>query len=100
MCLFGTDEFSRAVASRMSNVAQATNPASKIISADALSVPPDASMMLVHVLLSATDAEAGVPLVSYAEEDTLGLRLASAVDVARDASWPRVSVLLPRAPGG
>ena len=41
-------------------------------------------MMLVHVLLSATDAEAGVPLVSYAEEDTLGLRLASAVDVARD----------------
>lgn len=36
-----------------------------------------------------------VPLVSYAEEDTLGLRLASAVDVARDASWPRVSVLLP-----
>ena len=52
VCLFGTDEFSRAVASRMSNVAQATNPASKIISADALSVPPDASMMLVHVLLS------------------------------------------------
>ena len=70
VCLFGTDEFSRAVASRMSNVAQATNHASK-------------------------DAEAGVPLVSYAEEDTLGLRLASAVDVARDASWPRVSVLLP-----
>lgn len=31
VCLFGTDEFSRAVASRMSNVAQATNPASKII---------------------------------------------------------------------
>ena len=30
VCLFGTDEFSRAVASRMSNVAQATNPASKI----------------------------------------------------------------------
>lgn len=88
MCLFGTDEFSRAVASRMSNVAQATNPASKIISADALSVPPDASMMLVHVLLSATDAEAGVPLVSYAEEDTLGLRLASAVDVAAMRAGP------------
>lgn len=95
VCLFGTDEFSRAVASRMSNVAQATNPASKIISADALSVPPDASMMLVHVLLEATDAEVGVPLVSYEEEGTLALRLASAVDVARDASWPRVSVLLP-----
>ena len=95
VCLFGTDEFSRAVASRMSNVAQATNPASKIISADALSVPPDASMALVHVLLDATDAEVGVPLVSYEEEETLALRLASAIDVARDASWPRVSVLLP-----
>ncbi|MEC4273162.1 peptidoglycan-binding protein [Adlercreutzia sp. R25] len=95
VCLFGTDEFSRSVASRMSNLSQATNPASKIISADSLSVPPDASMMLVHVLLDAKDADAGVPLVSYEEEDTLSLRLASAVDVARDAVWPRLSVLLP-----
>lgn len=97
VCLFGTDEFSRSVASRMSNLSQATNPASKIISADSLSVPPDASMMLVHVLLDAKDADAGVPLVSYEEEDTLSLRLASAVDVARDADWPRLSVLLPGA---
>ena len=95
VCLFGTDEFSRSVASRMSNLAQATNPASKIISADSLSVPPDASMMLVHVLLNAGDAAVGVPLVSYEEEDTLALRLASAVDVAREADWPKLSVLLP-----
>lgn len=95
VCLFGTDEFSRSVASRMSNLSQATNPASKIISADSLSVPPDASMMLVHVLLDAKDADAGVPLVSYEEEDTLSLRLASAVDAARDVDWPRLSVLLP-----
>ncbi len=95
VCLFGTDDFSRSVASRMSNLAVATNPASKIISADSLSVPPDASMMLVHVLLSADDAEAGVPLVSYEDEDSLALRLTSAADVARDAPWPRVSVLLP-----
>ena len=95
VCLFGTDEFSRSVASRMSNVSVATNPASKIISADSLSVPPDASMMLVHVVLSAEDAEAGVPLVSYEDEGTLALRLTSAVDAARDARWPRVSVLLP-----
>ena len=95
VCLFGTDEFSRSVASRMSNVSVATNPASKIISADSLSVPPDASMMLVHVVLSAEDAEVGVPLVSYEDEGTLALRLTSAVDAARDARWPRVSVLLP-----
>ena len=95
VCLFGTDEFSRSVASRMSNLSVATNPAAKIISADSLSVPPDESMMLVHVLLSAKDAEAGVPLVSYEDEDSLALRLTSALNVAREASWPRVSVLLP-----
>lgn len=75
VCLFGTDEFSRSVASRMSNLSVATNPAAKIISADSLSVPPDESMMLVHVLLSAKDAEAGVPLVSYEDEDSLALSL-------------------------
>ncbi len=97
VCLFGTDEFSRSVASCMSNLSLATNPASKIISADSLSVAPDASMMLVHVLLSAEEAEVGVPLVSYEDEDTLALRLESAIDVAQDASWPRLSVLLPGA---
>lgn len=97
VCLFGTDEFSRSVASRMSNLSLATNPASKIISADSLSVAPDSSMMLVHVLLSAEDAEVGVPLVSYEDEDTLALRLESAIDVAQDAPWPRLSVLLPSA---
>ncbi len=45
--------------------------------------------------LSAKDAEAGVPLVSYEDEDSLALRLTSALNVAREASWPRVSVLLP-----
>ena len=32
LCLFGTQEFTRSVASRMSNLALATNPASKIVS--------------------------------------------------------------------
>ena len=38
LCLFGTQEFTRSVASRMSNLALATNPASKIMSADSLLV--------------------------------------------------------------
>ena len=36
--LFGTQDFTRSVASRMSNLALATNPASKIMSADSLLV--------------------------------------------------------------
>lgn len=51
--------------------------------------------MLVHVVLCPKDAEAGVPLVSYEDEGSLALRLTSAVNVARDADWPRLSVLLP-----
>ena len=40
LCLFGTDEFTRGVASRMSNLSLATNPSSKILSADSLLVKP------------------------------------------------------------
>ena len=40
ICLFGTCEFTRSVAKRMSNLSIATTPNSKILSADALSVPP------------------------------------------------------------
>ena len=52
LCLFGTQDFTRSVASRMSNLALATNPASKIMSADSLLVAPDESMLLVHIVLS------------------------------------------------
>ena len=55
LCLFGTDEFTRGVASRMSNLSIATNPASKIVSADSLLVPPDESMLLVHITLPDED---------------------------------------------
>ena len=51
LCLFGTQEFTRSVASRMSNLALATNPASKIMSADSLLVAPDENMLLVHIVL-------------------------------------------------
>ena len=51
LCLFGTEEFARSVASRMSNLSLATNPQSKILSADSLLVAPDESMLLVHIVL-------------------------------------------------
>lgn len=95
ICLFGTDDFTRSVASRMSNLAQATNPSSKIVSADALSVPPDDSMLLVHVALGATGRAASVPVVMFGSEDTLAVRLRSAMDVARNARPPRITVVLP-----
>jgi hypothetical protein len=95
VCLFGTDDFSRSVASRMSNLAAATNLASKMVSADNLSVPPDASTLLLHVMLNENEVITGVPVVTYNNEDTLSLRLESALKVARAAARPQVAVLLP-----
>lgn len=107
VCLFGTCEFTRSVASRISNLACATNPASKIVSADCLSTPPSKEMILLHIVLpsnctqnevagtdgkeacnnnvaaprtsSSSDTQTGIPRVSYNEEETLSVRLFSAL---------------------
>lgn len=94
MCLFGTDEFSRSVAARMSNLAFATNPASKIVSADSLSVAPDPKMLLVRIALDRPSRDTGSPWVTYDEPETLALRLRSAIGAASTIP-PRITVQLP-----
>lgn len=95
LCLFGTSEFTRSVASRMSNLALATNPASKIMSADSLLVAPDENMLLVHIVLPEEQTIENVPRVSFEDEDTLSLRLETAIGVADAASPSRIAVELP-----
>lgn len=94
LCLFGTQEFTRSVASRMSNLALATNPASKILSADTLLVAPDESMLLVHIVLPEEQTAESVPRVAYEDDATLALRLVSAIDAA-SMHPARVAVELP-----
>lgn len=96
LCLFGTDEFTRGVASRMSNLALATNPASKILSADLLLVPPDGSMLLVHIVLPDDTSDSQVPRVTFDEETTLVLRLKTALE-ALDSGGARIAIELPGA---
>lgn len=94
LCLFGTDEFTRSVASRMSNLALATNPASKILSADSLLVAPDGAMLLVHILLPEEISGKQVPRVVFEEGDSLALRLQTAIHAS--SSHPaRVAIELP-----
>ncbi|OUO92052.1 peptidoglycan-binding protein [Gordonibacter sp. An230] len=95
LCLFGTSGFTRSVASRMSNLALATNPASKIMSADSLLVAPDESMLLVHIVLPEERMVENVPRVSFEDEGTLSLRLETAIGVADAASPSRIAVELP-----
>lgn len=94
LCLFGTDEFTRSVASRMSNLALATNPASKIVSADSLLVAPDELMLLVQIVLPGENNEEKIPRVSYEDEESLSLRLKTAISAA-DSKPPRVALELP-----
>ncbi|NGM16473.1 peptidoglycan-binding protein [Eggerthellaceae bacterium zg-893] len=95
LCLFGTAEFTRSVASRMSNLALATNPASKIMSADSLLVAPDADMLLVHIVLPESETGAAVPRVTFEDEQSLAVRLRSAVNAAQAVRPSRVAVELP-----
>ena len=93
LCLFGTENFTRSVASRMSNLALATNPHSKIMSADSLLVAPGDDMLMVHIVLPDTVNE-GIPVVQYDDGDALSLRLRSAIDAAGTVA-PRIAVVLP-----
>src|SRR5699024_2487008 len=94
LCLFGTQEFTRSVASRMSNLALATNPASKIMSADSLLVAPDENMLLVHIVLP-EEATGSVPRVSFEDEGSLPLRLETAIGVSDAAVPARIAIELP-----
>lgn len=94
LCLFGTTEFTRAVASRMSNLALATNPTSKIMSAESLLVAPDDAMLLVHIVLPDGGQPQG-PLVTFEDEDSLALRLQSAIEVAKRQTPSRIAIELP-----
>lgn len=85
-CLFGTDEFSRKVASYMSNLALATNPRSKMVSAETLLVPPDENMLLAHIVCGKVSAGQGTPRVVCDDASTLPLRISSAIDRARTVS--------------
>ncbi len=94
LCLFGTGEFTRSVASRMSNLALATNPASKIMSAESLLVEPDDEMLLVRIVLP-EEATQGCPRVLFAPAESLAVRLGAAIEAASPNNPSRIAVELP-----
>lgn len=93
ICLFGIDEFTRMVASKMSNLALATNPASKITSAEALKVAPDDDMLLIHI--SMEDQNDSTPTVLYTDDETFAVRLTGAIGMAHATHPLRVRIVLP-----
>ncbi|WP_251198441.1 peptidoglycan-binding domain-containing protein [Anaerotardibacter muris] len=95
LCLFGTSSFTRSVASRMSNISRATNPNSKVTSAESLLVEPDSSTMFVQITVDEEEANDGVPVVDYEPLDSLALRLQQAIQSARAQAHPRIAIHLP-----
>lgn len=93
LCLFGTDEFTCAVASRASNLAFATNPSSKIVSAEMLSVKPDDEMLMVQI--STDGVNDSTPTVVYVDDGTLAGRLSGAIDMARANLPHRIRIVFP-----
>lgn len=83
ICLFGTEGFTRKVASYMSNLAMATNPRSKMVSAETLLVSPDAAMLLTHIVGPGDETDPSVPRVICDDASALAKRIAGAVDAAR-----------------
>lgn len=94
ICLFGTQPFTRSVASRMSNLALATNPTSKVTSAESLLVAPDESMTLVRIVLPQEKTQ-GIPRVAYGEEDSMAMRIRTALAALKPGQQRIVAVELP-----
>lgn len=92
ICLFGTESFTRKVAGYMSNLALATNPLSKMMSADSLLVAPDESMLLAHIVLPCDETDPAVPRVACDDMAVLPKRLTAAMEAARAAARPGLPV--------
>lgn len=95
ICLFGTSTFTRSVASRISNISRATNPASKVMSADSLLVEPDPGTIFVQITVDEEEANSSIPVVDYEPAESLGLRLQSALQFARKKKPARIAIHLP-----
>lgn len=94
ICLFGTGDFTRSVAARMSNLALATTPASKVTSADSLLVAPDESMYFVQILVGNEKPANTVPTVDFVDEESLPDRMGQAFMATR-GHQRRIAVRLP-----
>lgn len=95
LCLYGTTPFTRSVASRMSNLSTATNPNSKVMSADSLLVDPDESTVFVQILVGDEEAADAIPIVEYEPVDTLAVRLKQAYEMAKAHDPFRLAFRLP-----
>lgn len=95
LCLFGTTPFTRSVAARMSNLSRATNPNSKVSSAESLLVEPESQTVFVQILVGDEQPASVVPVVEYDPDESLAIRLQQALQSAAQHDPSRIAVHLP-----
>lgn len=95
ICLFGTTQFSRSVASRMSNLSRATNPNSKVASAESLLLEPETPTMFIQITVGDERPAGSVPVVDFDPPESLALRLEQAIQSARMNDPSRLALHLP-----
>ena len=93
ICLFGTCDFTRSIAKRMSNLSIATTPQSKVVSAEALSVPPNNDMILLQIVLDKDAGESDKNVV-YSEEDEFVGKLEDILNKTNRSDNNKISVSL------
>ena len=102
--LFGTCDYTRRIANYVSNLALATNPRSKVVSAESLLVPPSQEMLLTKVAFKDSETDPGVPRVLCDDVPTLPRRMRSAMEMAgqrhQEGMPARMTVEVPQVPMG
>ena len=79
----------------MSNLAVATNPLSKVVSAEDLLVEPDSSMLLVQIVLPDEQTPTDMPRVAFEDGEGYALRLQGAFGTLRRPAEKRLAIELP-----
>lgn len=94
---------------RLSNLSRATNPFSKVLSSNALSVAPDKDTLLLHLVLPNEKEvpQDNIPRVMYIEDENFDefdqgsntedfiKRLSNAIAISKDMKPPRMTIELP-----
>jgi peptidoglycan hydrolase-like protein with peptidoglycan-binding domain len=95
VCLFGLDETGCGVAVRMSNLALATTPSSRVTNAQTPEQVPDDAVLVVRLTgdPSVLDERGFAPQVVYDSDETLNARVTTAVGLI-SGRRPRITVLI------
>lgn len=79
VCVYGTDDIARKIASAVSNLALATTNLSRLRSADTLSAPPGPETLMVEITTGEFDPRDGIPAVVFDTPRELAVRFGNAV---------------------